>query len=120
MRVEAVVFRDTFLIGVDLRLFGPFKIPSRVGRERVRIERAGDIAFRAGIGVFTPGSADFIGFLDDHKILVASLFELHAHADAAKACADNQCLTIGLSHGVTIARPHAATRETASLKLNGD
>ena len=119
MRIQTVVLRDLFLIGVDLRLFRPFKIPRRIWRKGVRVKRAGNITLCAGIAILTPCPADIIGFFGNDKIVIAAGFELRAHTDATKAGSDNECLTIWMSHALTIALQKGAARVKTSPFLMG-
>ena len=48
-----------------------------------------DVAGATGVGVVAPGATDVAGALEQHEVFLALLAQLDAHAQARKACADD-------------------------------
>ena len=100
LEVEAVghvvgVFQDLGLRGVALR---PLPLLLELGRERVRVVHALDVAARAGIAVPVPGAADALAALEDLRGK-AELPEAIEHVEPGEAGSDD--------HHVHLARLHS-------------
>ena len=85
---------DALEVGLDLGLRGVRRRPVGVAGEGERVELAGDVAARAGVGVVAPGAADVVGLLDDHEVGLAVLGELDRCAEAGEAGPDDQVVDV--------------------------
>ena len=128
---EVDVGADALLVG-DLAHVGPDLLLARealapVGVELVRegVHVARDVALAAGVGVVAPGAADVMGLLEDDEVLAAGVAQLHGHAHAGEAGADDDDVlrdhvsdTIGIWNACKgVRRATASTQDGSAMTV---
>ena len=87
---QVVLLDDAQQVLLDFRALRQPRAPVRVRHALIGVVVRGDIAADAGVGVFTPGSADLAGLVDNLEVVDAGFDQLHRHQHAGHAGTDDQ------------------------------
>ena len=105
--VDAEVLTDLFQVTEDFRLASKQMAPLAAQGKGKRIQGGRDITTTARIGIFPPGPADTVGFLDDLEIVIALFLHLDGGTQTGDAGTNNKgVVNPGLRGGFFLSRWH--------------